>query len=58
MIKLNNDNDMNKWLMWMLLGISALILNWTIIGCGCIIYGVYLSDDVDRDGNSLGNRLE
>ena len=50
--------ERNKWLMWMLIGISCLILNWTIVGCGCIIYAMFISDDVDRDGNSFNNRLE
>jgi len=47
----------NSWLMWMLLGITSLIIDWTIIGCACIIYALFISDDDDGFENAGNNRL-
>ena len=38
----------DKSFRWMIVGIISLILNWTIIGCGCIIYAIIISDDSDE----------
>jgi hypothetical protein len=50
--------ERNKWLMWMLIGMSLLILNWTIVGCCCIIYAMFISDDSDGFRDAGNNRLK
>jgi len=43
---LNRINEW-RWLVVMLVGIICLIIDYAIIGAGCIIYAIIISDDID-----------
>lgn len=46
----------NKWVVWMVTGVTCLTLGWSIIGAICIILALGSSDDDDEGGFETGYR--
>ena len=46
----------NRWIIWMLTGITCLVLSHEIIGAICIIIALCCSDDADDSGFESGYR--
>ena len=46
----------NKWIIWMVTGVTCLIISHEIIGALCIIIALYRSDDDDDSGFESGYR--